>query len=170
MEWWCVCVCVSVLSLYRCVLRVFFCVSRLRRCRQRGLGSPPGHRMVTWRPWLVLCVSSVFVCLAGHERRADDVRSPWVMFRQSSARSGNHPVYGPYVNVALRRMHSTSVGLARRRTHTRPKPTRPPSTRGSHPGTKVFHWFSVFFSSRRGFRSEKNPTSCSVWPRLDSKT
>lgn len=63
-----------------------------------------------------VCEQRVFVCLAGHERRADDVRSPWVMFRQSSARPGNHPVYGPYANVAQRRMHSTSVGSARRHT------------------------------------------------------
>lgn len=115
-----------------------------------------------------VCEQRVFVCLAGHERRADDVRSPWVMFRQSSARSGNHPVYGPYVNVAQRRMHSTSVGLARHHTHTHTsKTTRLPSKRGSDPAEDegLSLVFLVFL-----IRSEKNPTSCCIWPRLDSKT
>lgn len=75
-----------------------------------------GHRMVTWRPSFALCVCerllSVcvcgFVCLAGHEQCADDVKSPWVAFRRSPARSGNHPVYGPYVK---KRAHASSEDL-----------------------------------------------------------
>lgn len=80
-----------------------------------------GHRMVTWRPSFALCVSTwvcvceqlvsacVFVCLAGHEQCADDVKSPWVAFRQSPARSSNHPVYGPYVKTAQRRSWHTTT-------------------------------------------------------------
>ena len=81
----------------------------------------PGHRMATWRPSFVPCVCTstskwmlsvcVCVCLAGHEQCADDVKSPWVAFRRSPARSGNHPVYGPYVKTAQRRAHASSEDL-----------------------------------------------------------
>lgn len=88
----------------------------------------PGHRMVTWRPSFALCMRaracvceqllSVFVCLAGHEQcAADDVKSPWVAFRRSPARSGNHPVYGPYVKTAQKRAHSSSEDLTHSHTH-----------------------------------------------------
>ena len=88
-----------------------------------------GHRMVTWRPSFVLCVClcvcacerllsvCVFVCLAGHEQCADDVKSPWVAFRRSPARSGNHPVYGPYVKTAQKRAHASSEDLTHSHTH-----------------------------------------------------
>ncbi len=88
-----------------------------------------GHRMVTWRPSFVLpvcvCVCErllsvcvcVFVCLAGHEQCADDVKSPWVAFRRSPARSGNHPVYGPYVKTAQKRADASSEELTHRHTH-----------------------------------------------------
>lgn len=84
-----------------------------------------GHRMVTWRPsfalcvcerLLSLCVCVCVVCLAGHEQCADDVKSPWVAFRHSPARSGNHPVYGPYVKTAQKRAHASSEDLTHRHT------------------------------------------------------
>lgn len=91
----------------------------------------PGHRMVTWRPSFALCANAceraaalgvcscvcVCVCLAGHEQCADDVKSPWVAFRRSPARSGNHPVYGPYVKTAQKRAHASSEDLPHKHTH-----------------------------------------------------
>lgn len=108
------CVCVKLLSVHAmCVFNVVCILLRIETASVAaawvGLPSRPPYGHLEALVGAV-CERRVFVCLAGHERRADDVRSPWVMFRQSSARSGNHPVYGPYVNVAQRRMHSTSVG------------------------------------------------------------
>lgn len=85
-----------------------------------------GHRMVTWRPsfalWCCVCERllsvCVFVCLAGHEQCADDVKSPWVAFRRSPARSGNHPVYGPYVKTTQRRAHTSSEDRTHTQSHT----------------------------------------------------
>lgn len=92
----------------------------MRRFLQHGASSPPrppyGH-LETLICAVHACVC-VFVCLAGHEQCADDVKSPWVAFRRSPARSGNHPVYGPYVKTAQRRAHASSEDVTHTHTHT----------------------------------------------------
>lgn len=142
----CVCFCVYSLEhvcetyinaqdVYLKVLFVFFlCVLRfklVRRFLQHEARSPPrppyGHleTLICAVYACVVCVCvcvceqllSVFVCLAGHEQCADDVKSPWVAFRRSPARSGNHPVYGPYVKTAQKRAHSSSEDLTHSHIH-----------------------------------------------------
>lgn len=102
----------------------------VRRCLQCEASSPPrppyGHlETLICAACVCLCVCvcerllsvCVFVCLAGHEQCADDVKSPWVAFRRSPARSGNHPVYGPYVKTAQKRAHASSEDLTHSHTH-----------------------------------------------------
>lgn len=105
----------------------------MRRCLQCEASSPPrppyGHleTLICAACVCLMCVCvcacerllsvCVFVCLAGHEQCADDVKSPWVAFRRSPARSGNHPVYGPYVKTAQKRAHASSEDLTHSHTH-----------------------------------------------------
>lgn len=84
----------------------------MRRCLRYEASSPPrppyGHLETLICSVRVCMGVCAFVCLAGHEQCADDVKSPWVAFRRSPARSGNHPVYGPYVKTAQKRAHTSS--------------------------------------------------------------
>lgn len=101
---------------------VFSCVcedsSFVRRFLQHGARSPPRPPYGHLETLICAVHACVCVCLAGHEQCADDVKSPWVAFRRSPARSGNHPVYGPYVKTAQRRAHASSEDVTRARTHT----------------------------------------------------
>lgn len=123
-----------------CVLHACVCVfssEHVRRCLRYEASSPPrppyGHlETLICAVCVRVCVSAcaqcvcvcvsvcmcacVFVCLAGHEQCADDVKSPWVAFRRSPARSGNHPVYGPYVKTAQKRAHASSEDLTHKHT------------------------------------------------------
>lgn len=132
----CVFACISMCRAHmrNCYLRFacecVFTSERVRRCLQYEASSPPrppyGHLetlicAVCERVRASCCSWCVFVCvcvcLAGHEQCADDVKSPWVAFRRSPARSGNHPVYGPYVKTAQKRAHASSEDLPHKHTH-----------------------------------------------------